>query len=101
MIAAKEVGGGRKKKVDYVEQRFRITKTTTFGDLLEVACRFWALDEKKFKLYDENFHDLMSLNFEKSHPAHMVEKYFKLIMVKNQPTLHLMKPDLENTVVLP
>lgn len=50
------------RKEDYVEQRFRITKQTTFEDLRIGACEFWGLDKSKYSLYDENFHDLMSLN---------------------------------------
>ena len=65
-LKAKEIGmrGGRSgsKKEEYVEQRFRITRQTTFEDLRIGGCEFWGLDTGKYSLYDENFHDLMSLN---------------------------------------
>lgn len=101
MIAAKEGAGGKKKKAEFVEQKFRVTKETTFIDLKLAACDFWALEPSKFNLYDENMLDLMSLNQDPAHPAHTVENYFKLVMVKNLPTLHLARPNLENTSLQP
>ena len=44
MVAAKDLGGGKKKKAEFVEQRFRITKKTTFDELKKAACDFWSLD---------------------------------------------------------
>ena len=73
VIAASKNQGGRKKKSEFVEQRFRITKQTTFSDLKDASCDFWGLDAPKFSLYDDNYHDLMSLNMDPSHPAHTVE----------------------------
>jgi hypothetical protein len=63
-IQAKEINSvvKKRKKEEYLEQRFRITKSTTFTDLKEEACCFWGLDPLKYSLYDENLHDLMSLN---------------------------------------
>lgn len=101
MVAAKDQGGGKKKKAEFVEQRFRITKKTTFDELKIAACDFWALDNSKFNLYDENLHDLMSLNQDPNHPAHRVEQYFKIIMVKSLPTFLLRKPDRETNALLP
>lgn len=49
----------RQKKDEYVEQKFKIAKSTRFLDLKEEACSFWGLDKDWFSLYDENFHDLM------------------------------------------
>lgn len=94
--------GGRSgsRKEEYVEQRFRITRQTTFEDLRIGGCEFWGLDKLKYSLYDENFHDLMSLNQDPSHIAHNVEKYFEITRVKNVPTLYLQKPDLENSNIL-
>jgi hypothetical protein len=73
MVAAKDQGGGKTKKAEFVEQKFRITKSTTFDELKRASCDFWDLDPLKFNLYDENFHDLMSLNQDRNHPAHRVE----------------------------
>ena len=91
----------RNKKDDYLEQKFRITKQSTFDDLRTVACEFWGLDRYKYSLYDENFHDLMSLNQDPSHIAHTVEKYFEITRVKAVPILYLQKPNLENSLILP
>eukprot|EP00347_Sterkiella_histriomuscorum_P023471 403334518 len=99
-LKAKEIMmGKRKKKDDYLEQKFRITKTTAFNDLRQESCEFWGLDSHKYSLYDENFHDLMSLNQDPSHIAHFVEKYFEVTRLKSVPTLYLQKPDLENTLI--
>ena len=88
--------GKRKKKDDYLEQKFRIMKNTTFEDLRKESCEFWGIDPSKYSLYDENLHDLMSLNQDPSHIAHFVEKYFEITRLKTTPTLYLQKPDLEN-----
>ena len=61
IIAARENVTIRKKKAEFVEQKFKITKETTFEDLKIAACDFWGLENLRFSLYDENFHDLMSL----------------------------------------
>lgn len=62
-LKAKEIASiKRKKKDEYLEQKFRITKMTTFDDLKKEACQFWGMTVSEFSLYDENFHDLMSLN---------------------------------------
>lgn len=91
----------KKKKDEYLEQRFRITQTTNFPDLKSEACAFWGLDPHKYSLYDENLHDLMSLNQDPAHIAHTVEKYFEITRVKSTPKLYLKKPDQENALVLP
>jgi len=94
-------GGGtnKKSKYEFTEQKFRITKTTTFLDICSVACQFFDVDDNQFQLYDENFHDLMSLNKDKGHVAHRVEKYFELIRLKNPPVLYLLMPDRELTSI--
>ena len=89
-LKAKELANIKKKKKDeYIEQKFRITKMTTFDDLKKEACYFWGMDALKFSLYDENFHDLMSLNHDASHIAHTVEKYFEITRLKSIANLYL------------
>ena len=89
-LKAKELANiKKKKKDDYIEQKFRITKMTTFDDLKKEACQFWGMDPLKLSLYDENFHDLMSLNHDPSHIAHTVEKYFEITRLKSIPNLYL------------
>jgi hypothetical protein len=63
-ISAKEIAATvkKKKKDEYIEQKFRITKQTNFEDLKNAACEFWDLDKTRYSIYDENYHDLMSLN---------------------------------------
>jgi len=41
----------------------------------------------------------MSLNKEKGHVAHKVEKYFEIIRLKNLPVLYLLQPDREQNLV--
>ena len=69
-------------------------------ELRAESCEFWGLDSSKFSLYDENLHDLMSLNQEPTHPAHTVEKFFEIIRLKSVPTLYLWRPDRENTMIM-
>ena len=88
-VAAKDGNGGKIKKAEFIEQKFRIDKWTTFRDLQLAACNFWALELNEFRLYDDKNHEIMLLNGHQFHPAHRVEKYFRFLMVKNTPTLLL------------
>lgn len=64
------------------------------------ASEFWGLDGSRYSLYDENFHDLMSLNQDKTHIANKVEQYFEITRLKSIATLYLMKPDHEKTALI-
>lgn len=97
-LNARDIGIVKKKKKDnYVEQKYRITKETTFERLKTAACEFWGVEKEKYTLCDENFHDLMSLNQDPAHIAHTVEKYFLITKAKSVPVLYLIKPDRENS----
>jgi len=93
-ISAKDLLGFQRKKNEYVQQAFRINKFTTFTALLTEACKFWNLSEEEYQLYDEHFHDLMSLS-KTSSDSFRVEKFFETIRIKNQANLYLKKPDRE------
>lgn len=79
---------------EYLEQVFKITKTDSFKDLKEEACKFWQIEDKQheFTLVLPNKHDIMSLNEEESHVAHKVSKFFEINRSK-RAVLHLIKPD--------
>ena len=99
LIVALKGGEQRRKKHDMVEQRFRITKMTSFEELKRCACDFWGLDPELYHFYDENFNDLMSLggaggrDGDRDHDNGLmrVENYFKIVLAKNNPTLMLAK----------
>ena len=84
-----------------VEQKFRITKMTSFEELKRCACDFWGLDPELFHFYDENFNDLMSLGGggDREHDDGLmrVENYFKMVLAKNNPTLMLAKANRTQT----
>lgn len=83
-----------KTREEFLEQVFKITKTDSFQDLKEEACKFWQIDDDKndFTLVLPNKHDIMSLNEEQSHVAHTVSKFFEINRSK-RAVLHLIKPD--------
>lgn len=84
------------KNEEYIEQKFRVTKDTTWNDMLTEAMEFWGLSqsEQKFTLVLPNQHDIMSLNREETHFAHTLAKYFEIHRAK-RAVLILKKPDTE------
>lgn len=57
-----------------MEQKFKVTKDTTFVNMRDEACGFWGLDDYKdeFTLVLPNMHDIMSLNKEENHIANTI-----------------------------
>ena len=57
-----------------MEQKFKVTKDTSFQDMRDEACGFWGLTKVKdeFTLVLPNMHDIMSLNKEENHIAHTI-----------------------------
>ena len=102
LIVALKGAEQRRKKHEMVEQKFRITKMTSFEELKRCACDFWGLDPELFHFYDENFNDLMSLGGgcgDREHDDGLmrVENYFKMVLAKNNPTLMLAKANRTQT----
>ena len=89
--------GGRQ---EFLEQKFKVTKDTTFIDMRDEACVFWELDPDEFTLTLPNMHDIMSLNREPSHIAHTLANYFEIHRSK-KAILHLSKPDKTRRHLLP
>lgn len=83
---------GDKKNLVYTEQKFRVTKQTTWKDMLDEAKLFWGLNDGEEKLREEdrtqftlvlpNHHDVMSLNGDSAHVAHTLAKYFEIHRAK-------------------
>lgn len=77
---------------EMIEQKFRVTKNTSFFDMKREACIFWNLDPEEFTLVLPNKHDIMSLLAgDEQHIAHTLAKYFEIHRAK-RAVLHLVKP---------
>ena len=50
------------KQTVYLEQEFKLTKSTDFMTLKDMCCDFWGLNRDHFSLYDSKFGHLMALN---------------------------------------
>lgn len=76
-----------------MEQKFKVTKDTSFFDMRNEACGFWGLTDVKddFTLVLPNMHDIMSLNKEESHIAHTIAQYFEIHRAK-RAVLLLVRP---------
>mmetsp|Transcript_473 Transcript_473/g.930 ORF Transcript_473/g.930 Transcript_473/m.930 type:complete len:336 (+) Transcript_473:387-1394(+) len=79
-------------KQEFLEQKFKVTKETTFIQMKNEACNFWELDKNLYTLTLPNMHDLMTLNKEPTHIAHTLAKYFEIHRAKTA-VLHLVKPE--------
>lgn len=105
------------KHVEYVEQDFRVTKETTWDDMLREVLMFWMLIDEEdivkstkpkaaedkdpyngFTLVLPNMHNIMSLNRDEGHVAKTLSKYFEINRSK-RATLLLIKPDKEQKEV--
>ena len=71
-VSRSQLNHNSRKKVEYVEQVFKITNDTSFQMLRDMCCEFWNLASAKFSLYDHNFGHLMALNAEQNHQVHRV-----------------------------
>ena len=77
---------------ELIEQKFRVTKGTSFLDMKREACIFWNLDPDEFTLVLPNKHDVMSLLAgDEGHIAYTLAKYFEIHRDK-RAVLHLVRP---------
>ena len=82
-------------KTEFLEQKFKVTKETSFIDMRDEACLFWGLEDKKdlFNLVLPNLHNIMSLNSDTTHMAHTISQYFEIHRSK-KAILLLIQSDL-------
>lgn len=67
-------------KTEFLEQKFKVTKETSFKDMRDEACLFWGLQDKcdQFNLVLPNLHNIMALNSDSTHMAHTISQYFEI-----------------------
>lgn len=94
-IVSRMHGEKGSRKLEYIEQSFRLITKTTFAQLQKEACSFWRLENSAFHLYDESFNELMAGD------SACVENYFRQSLVKHTPSLYLARPDIERVTLLP
>ena len=82
-----------RNRATFLEQKFKITKDTTFAELRDECTKFWDIyiDKDNYTLMQPSMHDMMCVNKDKTHQANTVAKYFEIQRAK-KVVLLLMKP---------